>query len=130
MANLIWVVVGIVGGAAFARAGSRRSDGGNRLFAAGLVIAAAIYVIFAVVAGEWDWVGIESLGVALFSVVAVVGRGRREWLLALGWLIHPLWDLGLHHFFGVSMFAPAWYVWGCLGFDVVVGAFLLVRKRE
>ena len=88
----------------------------------GLVVAGLIYVAFAVATGAPAWVvGVEAVGAAL--CVGVVWRGWRDlrWIAA-GWALHPLWDVGVHALGGVP--APAWYVWACVSFDVLVGAVL------
>jgi hypothetical protein len=93
----------------------------------GLAGAAAIYVGFAV----WGkappvWLGTEVAGLALYSALAwgrVYGAPR---LLALGWLAHPLWDIGLHWSGVGAEYAPHWYVVACPSFDILVAIYLMI----
>ena len=100
------------------------------LYAIGLVIAAVIYFVFGVVGGtNSTWLGIEALGVLLYSVAAWAGL-RRPWLLAIGWAAHVAWDLALHLSCVGSEFTPNWYPWFCAPVDLIVAiAVLLSIKR-
>jgi hypothetical protein len=48
--------------------------------------------------------------------------------LALGWALHPIWDLGLHRF-GPGQFAPEAYPVSCLSYDLIVAAVIVVVYR-
>jgi hypothetical protein len=99
----------------------------QRAWAIYLVIAALIYIGFGLFNGaSATWMMVESSGVLLYGGVALVGVLRAPRLIALGWLAHSLWDL-LVHPNGHPGFVPWWYPPVCLGFDVVVGAWLLKR---
>lgn len=87
------------------------------LFAAGLVIAAAIYVVFALVDGDVLHAMGETCGVLLFAAIALGGLRWSPYLLAAGWLGHAAWDLLAHP-------APWWYPALCIGFDVLVAGFI------
>lgn len=119
----LWLLLGVVLAVPYLRVGQRlRGRRGRVWWAGGLVIAALLYVAFALAAGaSGGALAVEVGGVLLYGVPAALGlRGHRGWLAA-GWLLHPLWDLGLH---GAGGVAPEWYVWACLSFDLVVGASL------
>jgi hypothetical protein len=92
-------------------------------FATGLMIAAAIYVAFALFAADWHSVLVELGGVLLFAAIAFGGLRWRSHLLAIGWLAHVGWDLLLHpvQLGGqIDGHAPWWYPALCIGFDLVV----------
>jgi hypothetical protein len=89
------------------------------LFAAGLIVAAAIYVVFALFAADWRSVLVELGGVLLFAAIAFGGLRWPSYLLAIGWLAHAGWDLLLHPV-QLSGHAPWWYPALCIGFDLVV----------
>lgn len=96
----------------------------EKLFGRGLIIAAAIYILFALVSGAMDWVSIEVFGTAVFALFYWLGKRFSLYCLALGWTLHPVWVAGLHLFgdgFGVS---PPWYATACLSFDLVVAAYI------
>jgi hypothetical protein len=121
-----WLLLGLVLGAALIVLA--RATGERRTFAYGLVVAALIYVGFAVFGGAGvRWLALETLGVGLYSALAALGLYRTSWWLAVGWLVHPAWDAGLHLLGGGSEFAPQWYAVACISFDVLVAGYIAVR---
>lgn len=50
---------------------------------------------------------------------------RAPALLAAGYLAHGLWDI-VHGPRGIHTRIPWWYAPLCIGFDTVVGAYLLI----
>jgi hypothetical protein len=118
---------------------------------AGLVGAALVYIGFASAflaacphdeddTAAWDELWLEAAGLLAYGscyplslVFPLQGDGssktRPNWyLLALGWLLHPLWDALLHLPGSVGAHvAPEWYVWACMSFDVVVAAYMIRR---
>ena len=49
---------------------------------------------------------------------------RQPALLAAGYFAHGGWDV-LHHLGALPTLLPEWYVPFCLGYDGIVGAYLL-----
>lgn len=97
------------------------------LFAWGLLVAALVYLGFVLAAGAGVGALIaELVGVALFAAVAWLGMRRSALWLAAGWAAHVGWDLLLHPLTEAG-YAPAWYVRGCIGFDLVVAAWIALR---
>jgi hypothetical protein len=96
-------------------------------FAAGLVVAALIYVGFAIARGTTGSLLVELGGVALFTAIAFLGMRYSRWFLAAGWAAHVGWDLFLHPV-DTSSYAPWWYPALCLGFDLAVAAGILGKK--
>ncbi len=70
----------------------------------------------------------EAIGVALFGAVAWLGARRAALWLAAGWAAHVGWDLLLHPLTDGG-YAPAWYVRACVGFDLVVAAWIALRPE-
>ena len=100
-------------------------------FATGLIVAAALYVVFALFAGDWHSVVVELGGVLLFAAIALGGLRWKPHVLAIGWVAHVGWDLLLHpvqH----SGYAPWWYAALCVGFDLFVAGWIasLWRRME
>jgi hypothetical protein len=127
---LLPIVLGAVLGGLFvlgARTGSR--GGERRALALGLALAAVIYVGFALAAGgdRGDLI-LETIGVAIFGVLAWLGFRYSLWWLAAGWLAHVAWDVGLHLDQNHGL-VPAWYPLLCVGFDLVVVGYLLGVRR-
>jgi hypothetical protein len=124
---LLPIVAGAVLGGLFvlfaARKGSRAEA---RFLAAGLVVAALIYLVLALVKNGGDWLAIEVGGVALFGALAWQGMRGAPWFLVVGWLSHVAWDAGLH-LDRASPIAPEWYPLLCVGFDLIVAGFVVGR---
>jgi hypothetical protein len=67
--------------------------------------------------------------VIAFGTLGLYGwRGSPYWL-ALGYLLHPLWDFGAHHIGPGWSFAPQPYVIACISFDWVVAAYIFIAYR-
>jgi hypothetical protein len=75
------------------------------------------------------WLLIELLQVVGFGVLGLYGwRGSPYWL-ALAYLLHPLWDFGVHHVGPGRSFARVPYVFACVSFDWVVAAYIFIAYR-
>ncbi len=98
------------------------------VFGIGLVVAAAVYVAFAVTAGTLRETLTELGGVVLFGLIAFLGIRSSAYFLALGWAAHVSWDLLLHPI-DQSSYAPWWYPVVCIGFDLVVAGAILESAR-
>lgn len=76
---------------------------------------------------------LELTGVLLYGIWYPISiqADNNTWL-ALGWVLHPLWDLMLH--WGAhspaAHIAPEWYVWCCVSFDVIVAGYILVVQVQ
>lgn len=123
-----WLLFGVVLGGLFIGF-ARRLQWRNqvRFFAAGLVIAGAIYLVFGAFHGP-RWIGLEGMGFVLYATLAFAGL-RRPRLLALGWLLHVGWDAGLHLLLDQPVIGP-WLPLLCLPFDTMVAAYLTWADRR
>ena len=75
------------------------------------------------------WLLIELLQVTAYGTLGLYGwRGSPFWL-ALGWLLHPIWDFGLHYLGPGLSFAPLRYAFACISFDWVVAAYIFIAYR-
>ncbi|HEU4560062.1 MAG TPA: DUF6010 family protein [Longimicrobium sp.] len=123
---VIPLLMGLLGAAAFAllaRAAPPRRRMG--LHAAALVVAAVAYIVFAARDGDPTGVLVEVAGTVLFGGVAALGLARRSArLLALGWALHPLWDVVLHTRGILAGYTPPGYVVACVGFDLLLAALI------
>lgn len=108
-------------------AGRRGPDRRRRVFAAGLVVAALVYLVAGGLAARPADLVIELAGFLLFSVTAVLGLVAHAGWLAAGWILHAGWD-GLRQVPGEPLL-PAWYAWLCLGFDLTAAAVVLRDRR-
>lgn len=128
MLTLAWLVLGLLLAAVYI-ALVRRFEPAveRRLIALGLVIAALIYVAFAIALGNSDWLLIEALGVICYGLIAWLGIRFSGLWLAVGWGAHPLWDALLHLLGPGTGVAPTWYAVACISFDVLIGFYVIGR---
>lgn len=91
----------------------------------GLVVVALIYVGFASIGNaNTSWIATEVAGIGIYGFFAVLGLQYSKWWLILGWIAHPLWDIGLHFTGSGAIFTPTWYSLACVSFDLLVGAYI------
>ena len=94
------------------------------VYGIGLGVTAVAYLAFALHSGApASRIGLELIGAVLFGSAAILGTRRWPMLLALGWTAHVAWDLFLHPVSDPG-YAPVWYPWFCVGFDLPVGAYI------
>ena len=99
----------------------------REIFAYSLVVAGVIYVFFGLIAAK----GLESMiAEALIGLgfvgVAVVGLRGSLGALGVGWILHGVWDVSASSLVDVS-YVPWFLEPTCVGFDFVVGVFLILR---
>ncbi len=124
----LWLLLGLIAGAAFVAFARSGGPGRERaIYANGLLIAAAVYPVFAMIWGDGIWLTVEMAGLVGFGILAWIGRYRSSPFLAVGWLLHPLWDVGLHLWGPGAHIAPTWYAIACVSFDVLLAAVILQR---
>jgi hypothetical protein len=115
-------VLGAVGLVLLARSLAPRRE--LFVYGVGLGITAVAYVALGLHHGApARYLGLELVGAVLYGSAAILGTRRWPTLLALGWTAHVAWDLFLHPAGGPA-YAPLWYPWFCVGFDLPVGGYL------
>jgi len=102
----------------------------THLMGVSLVIAAIIYIGFALVWGDTPWLFIELSGVVVYGLFYFLAVRFSAIWLSVGWLLHPIWDVVLHLNGPGSHLAPEWYAVACLSFDIVVAAYIFRRLRN
>ena len=129
------LIDGAVGGAvlclvAFLLSRFTREIVGRFLLFAVLIVAAGFYVYFALRSDESAfWIALELVGIAIYTTIGAFGlRGSPTWL-AIGWALHPIWDVALHYFGPGHAFAPETYTIACLSYDLLVAAYIVVAYR-
>ena len=90
-----------------------------------LLIAAFIYVLFALVTFNKLFIIIEVVGLLFFLMFIWMAYHYSYWFIALGWLLHIVWDIGVHPD-ETAPYVPQWYAWTCVGFDAIVAIYLMV----
>jgi len=121
----IAVIIGVLGATGLvllARSVAPRRE--LLVYGIGLGITAVAYVLFALHHGApARQLGTELVGAVLYGSAAVLGTRRWPMLLAVGWTAHVAWDLFLHPAGGPA-YAPVWYPWFCVGFDLPIGGYI------
>jgi hypothetical protein len=126
MLIFIWLLLGLVAGSLFVRYVHVHPARRKFILGLGLVVAALIYVVFALWSNALSlWLLIELAGVALYGTAGLLGMRGSIWWLAAGWALHPVWDVVLHSLGAGSVFAPQWYVFACVSFDLLVAGYVV-----
>lgn len=96
-----------------------------------VIVIAAYYVLFAAMGGSLRAVGIESIGVIGFSVVAAIGFTRNLWWVVAALAAHGLFDLVHGRLIenpGVPDFWPAFCSAADFGLAAWLAGILLLRR--
>jgi hypothetical protein len=119
------VIIGVLGAIALVLLAQSLAPRRELLvYGIGLGITAVAYVLFALNHGApARYLGLELVGAVIYGSAAVLGTRRWPALLALGWTAHVVWDLFLHPAGGPA-YAPVWYPWFCVGFDLPIGGYI------
>ena len=128
MYTVFWLVAGLLAGAWYVWFASKGHPGRERkAYSNGLLIAAVIYLFFALVPFDAGWLGVEALGVVAYGILVWLGRHVSFYFVAVGWLLHPLWDVALHLRGPGRHIVPDWYAIACVSFDVLLAAVIAYR---
>jgi hypothetical protein len=90
-----------------------------------LIVIAALYLLFAAMAGSAGSLASETIPALGFVVVAVLGFRRTPWLVVAGLALHGVFDF-FHHAVISNPGVPVWWPGWCLSYDVVAAAYLAV----
>ncbi|WP_415894867.1 DUF6010 family protein [Neptuniibacter sp. PT34_22] len=128
--TILWLIFGLAGGGLLIKFAKGRAEQEQiNIFGIALMIAALIYIGFAVIYGASStWLIIETVGVLVYGSFYLLAKRFGLHFLALGWLLHPLWDVCLHLLGAGGHFAPEWYAVMCITFDLVVAVYLFRKS--
>ncbi|MES2344252.1 MAG: alpha/beta hydrolase [Pseudomonadota bacterium] len=107
-------------------------DRGRAFYPVVLVVIASYYDLFAVMGGSAPALGIETLGLAAFAAVAVLGFRTNLWWVVAGLAAHGIQDL-FHASLVDNPGVPPWWPAFCLTYDLAAAAWLaarLLRRRR
>lgn len=90
-----------------------------------LIVIAALYILFACIAGSTDALLAEAFPALLFVTAATIGFRRSLWIVVAGLALHGVFDF-VHHHFITNPGVPAWWPGFCLSYDVAAAAYLAV----
>ncbi len=98
-------------------------DRGRGFYPTVLVVVASYYDLFAIIGGREGVLGQESVPLALFVVLSVVGFRTNLWVVVVALAAHGLFDL-VHGQIITNPGVPAWWPMFCLSFDVSAAIYL------
>jgi hypothetical protein len=96
-----------------------------------LVIAAGAYFGFAtvgrdLVGSDQVWILVELAQAVVFGAIGLLGlRGSPYWI-AVGWALHPFWDVVVHYVGPGHTFTPWTYAIACVSFDWIIAIYIVV----
>lgn len=96
-----------------------------------LVVIALYYILFAALGESAHALRLESIQLAIFASIAVVGFRSNLWWVVAGLAAHGIFDL-VHSTLVANPGVPAWWPGFCLAADgvlAVILAWLLYRER-
>lgn len=89
------------------------------------IVIASYYGLFAVMGGSMQALTHESVGIAVFVLLSVVGFKRNLWFLVGALAGHGVFDL-VHGHVIADPGVPVWWPAFCLSYDVVTAIYLAV----
>jgi hypothetical protein len=94
-----------------------------------LLVIASYYVLFAVMGGSGHALLSETLVMAGFLLLALIGFKRNLWLVAAALAAHGIFDF-FHDRVVVNPGVPPWWPAFCLTYDITAAAFLAWLLRR
>lgn len=89
-----------------------------------LTIAGLVYVAFALNVLMGEWILIEIVATLFCILFYYIGIKHSSYFIAIGWGAHVFWDYYIHMKLDPG-YAPDWYPHFCIGFDLLVAAYLI-----
>lgn len=96
-----------------------------------MIVIASTYALFAVMGGSVRVLLLESIAIAAFLALAVLGFRRNLWLIVGALFAHGIYDF-FHDHIVTNTGVPVWWPMFCLAYDVMAAAYLawlLKRSR-
>jgi hypothetical protein len=98
-----------------------------------LIVIAALYLLFATIAGSTESFIAEIIPALLFVAIAALGFRKTPWLVVVGLALHGVFDF-FHHAVIANPGVPVWWQGWCLSYDVTaavyLAALLLLRRSS
>jgi hypothetical protein len=109
-------------------------DQGRAFYPTLLMVIASYYVLFAMMGGSGHALVLETLVLAGFLLVAVIGFRKNLWLVVAAFIVHGIFVHGifdsLHAHLVANPGVPAWWPAFCLTYDITAAAFLAWLLRH
>ena len=100
-----------------------RLDRDRAFYPTVMIVIAAYYVLFALMAASNDALLVELLVAAAFVTAAAIGFRWSLWIVAIALAAHGLFDL-LHGVLINNPGVPAWWPGFCFAYDVTAAGYL------
>jgi hypothetical protein len=96
-----------------------------------MMVIAFYYGLFALMGGSLQALATESVAIAVFVVVAILGFRRNLWLVAGALFAHGIFDW-FHGQLIPNPGVPVWWPKFCMTYDIVAAAYLawLLRRSR
>ena len=88
-----------------------------------MIVIAFLYGLFAVMGGSMPALGMESVPIAAFLLVTILGFKLNLWLVVGALFAHGVFDV-LHGRFITNPGVPAWWPRFCLTYDITAAGYL------
>ncbi|NNE35514.1 MAG: hypothetical protein HKN13_09765 [Rhodothermales bacterium] len=127
MITLLFLFVGVVSAIVVGIVLSKLGAAYSRWpYAAIVVAAAAIYLLIQSPSTPDNWQFTWYAGIAAFAVLAVLGLFRSPWWIAIGLLLHGVFDSAVT-IAGASTWVGSAYGPWCAGFDIALSLIFILR---
>ena len=127
---LIALIVGVLLSALWIWISRRYPKLEKEIFGYTLVLGGVVYVLFGLVESRGISTMVPEAAVGLgFIALAVIGLRGSLFALGIGWILHGTWDFLAPVMLDVS-YAPWFLEPTCVGFDFIVGAYLILRSKK
>jgi hypothetical protein len=93
-----------------------------------LIVIASYYILFAAMGASVPALYAESIPMAAFAALAILGFQRSPWFLVIGLAAHGVYDFA-HPLVIKNPAVPIWWPGFCLGYDLVAAAYLALLLR-
>jgi|GEM_PF-506333 len=102
----------------------------KEIFGYSLILAGVIYLLFGLIESVPPTSMITEALVGIgFIALAVVGLRGSLMALGIGWILHGIWDVSAPTIINTA-YVPWFLEPTCLGFDFIVGIYLMLRARS
>jgi len=99
------------------------SDRDRAFYPTVMIVIASYYGLFAVMGGSMPALGMESLAIAAFLLVTILGFKLNLWLVVGTLFAHGVFDV-FHGCFVTNPGVPVWWPKFCLTYDITAAGYL------
>ena len=96
-----------------------------------MIVIASYYALFAIMGRSLHALATESIAIAAFLLISIVGFKKNLWLIVGALCAHGVFDF-VHDSLIADQGVPTWWPAFCLSFDLIAGAYLamlIARQR-